>query len=567
VNRSKSLILAGVAIAVASGPLIAERARSARPAPVTAAGGKPERFSRDASAALFVGVQRFTHRQLTPVPYAADDAVDLAYLFARNRRVSLVRADRVVLALSGRPEKEESRRKLAELRKLGARVRSADRGDILSALRGQAALAGKNGIFIVSIATHGFVRRGDPYILGASSLAEEPETTLSMAMILDTAARSGAARSLVLVDACRDRIAPATRSVTRKTGTAAPLLDRISNAHGQAVLYAAAVGHYAYDDSLKHNGVFTEAVIDGLNCNAAMPGGFVTASTLAIHVENNVLKWIHANVDPSVQSATQSSIDGDARNMPLSQCWPPRANPAARGIMRATTHGSIVVAFKSDGVRAWQHDAGEHIVKAEVADLDADGSNEVVLFLRKRVSTLDADGKELWSVQEKMALRGASIADLFRKHTREVVTIWSGDHSSASRLSVFSAEGQRLSSFDFSGRLDHVAVGRQTPQHAPKIIVAGKSAGSDPTVLLFSPRKVSRGKPLWSGRLTPRHESIEAIEIADYDNNGKRDICIRTASGGMLVLDFKGKVISRRQKTGSGATLQFHLLHSRRTRP
>ena len=534
---------------------------------VTESGPEPETFSRDASAALFVGVRSFTHRQLASVPYAADDAVDLAYLFAFNRRVCLVRADRVVLALSGRPEKEESRQKLEALRKAGAKVRPADPGDILSLLRAQAALAGKNGIFIVSIATHGFVRDGNPYILGASSLVQERQTTLSMAEVLDIAARSGAGRSLVFVDACRERIAPATRSVTREAETAAPLLHRMSRTHGQAILFAAAAGQYAYDDPVKRNGVFTEAVIDGLNCNAATPGGFVTASTLATHVENGVLKWIRANIDRSVRSATQISIDGDARNMPLSQCWNQCSDPSACGIVRVAINGSSVDAFKSDGTRAWRHEAGEPIEKAEVEDLDADGSNEVVLVTRRRVTAFDGEGKQLWSAQEGATLRSTAIGDLFRKHTRQVVTVWRDDHSPTSRVAVFSAEGQRLSSFDYRGRLDRVVVGRPTAHHAPKIVVIGKGAGGAASVLLFDPKKMSRGKPLWSGHLAPRHATISDIAIAGYDKSCTRGICITTTDGDLLVLDFKGKVIGRRSKREPGTSLEFHLLHSPRTRP
>lgn len=568
-NRSKGLVLAAVVIAVAftSSAHSHGASRSARPAPAVASKPAQDRFSRDASTALFVGVRSFTHRELASVPYAVDDAVDLAYLFAFNRRVHLVRPDRIVLALSGKPEKPESRRKLDALRNAGATIKSANAGDILSLLQRQAALARTDGIFIVSIATHGFLSHGVPYILGASSQIHQPETTLSMADVFDVAARSGAARSLVFVDACRERIGPATRSVVRKTNTSAPLFRSMGHTHGQAIFFAAAPGQYAYDDTVHHNGVFTQAVIEGLSCKAATPRGLVTASTLATHVEDSVLKWIHKNIDETVRSATQSSIDGNARNMPLSQCWCTCPDPSVCGVVRVSTKGSSVHAFKSDGSLIWQHDSGEHIETAQVEDLDADGSNEVVLSTRKGISTFDTEGKDLWSAHEGMTLHAVAIADLFRKHTREVVALWRNDHSSTSRLSVFSAEGQRLSSFDYHGRLDFLKVGRLTNHHAPKIIVGGNGTNGEPRVLAFDPKKVARGKPLWSGQIAPHRETIEAIEIVDYDNNGKRDICITTASGNVLVLDFKGKVIGRRQKNGSGATLQFHLLHSRRTRP
>ena len=131
-----AVILAGIALAVALGPRSLQAARSARP--VTAVSdGADAGFDRNGSAALFVGVRRFTHPELSQVRYAVDDAIDLAYLFALDHRVGLVRADRVVLALSGRPEKPESQQELESLQRAGAIIRSADQTDIVALLKRQ----------------------------------------------------------------------------------------------------------------------------------------------------------------------------------------------------------------------------------------------------------------------------------------------------------------------------------------------------------------------------------------------------------------------------------------------
>ncbi len=69
------------------------------------------------SAALFVGVREFTYDEtLSDVPYAVDDAVDLAYAVAFDGKPRLVDTTRVILALSGEPQKPQSRRKLEQLR-------------------------------------------------------------------------------------------------------------------------------------------------------------------------------------------------------------------------------------------------------------------------------------------------------------------------------------------------------------------------------------------------------------------------------------------------------------------
>jgi len=127
-----------------------------------------------------------------------------------------------------------------------------------------------------------------------------------------------------------------------------------------------------------------------------------------------------------------------------------------------------------------------------------------------------------------------------------------------SRLSIYSAEGERVSYFDSPERIDHVAIGRPTKHHAPKIVV---TAGT--VVRVFDPKKVARGKPLWTGVITPRDQTVERIETTDCNKDGRDDICI-TTDHGKLVLDFKGHIIGRQAKHDG---LQFHLLHSHRKRP
>jgi hypothetical protein len=546
------VFLAGIAAAIAIGPRFLHAARSAQP--VSASPANAAAFDRSQSAALFIGVSKFTHRELASVPYAADDAVDLAYLFVNDRHVRLVPADRVVIALSGQPKKDESKKKLEILRREGATTRGASHTDILSLLNQQAARTGRGGILILSISTHGFATDGIPYVLGASSAVRDSQSTLSVAKLLDVA--SLANRSLVLIDACRERLAPATRSITRPTETAAPLLRKMGRTHGQAIFFAAAAGKYAYDDDVSKNGVFTHAVIDGLKCNAAKPRGIVTASTLGTYVDNTVRRWIHENRDGESGPAIQSSIDGEARNMPLAQCWVTCADADTCRIGRVTTKGATVIAFKSDGAEAWRHDAGERIKKALVEDIDADGSNDVVIATTSGIQTFDADGKAVWSAREGRSSLGAiAAADLFRDHRREVIGMWG---EGASRVAIYSAEGARLSFFDSADHLDHLAVGRPTSHYVPKIVV---TAGD--TVMAFDAKKLSRGKPLWRGHVTPRGQSVERLEIADFDKDGKDEIRITTENG-TLALDFKGKVVGRRAQHGS---LQFHLLHSRRKRP
>ncbi len=65
-------------------------------------------FDAGESSALFVGVSQFSKDEtLTPVPYAVDDAVDLAHLFVLELGLVSPGQGRVALALSGEPAKAE----------------------------------------------------------------------------------------------------------------------------------------------------------------------------------------------------------------------------------------------------------------------------------------------------------------------------------------------------------------------------------------------------------------------------------------------------------------------------
>ena len=367
-----------------------------------------------------MGASTAQSASLESIPYAVDDAVDLAYLVAFDKHIRLVVPPRIVLCLSGEPVKEESKQRLRALLAAGAVKRDAQPVRIRALLEKQAALVGSDGLLIVSIASHGFIRDGVPFILGASSLIESPETTLSATKMFDLISSLGVQRSLIFVDACRERLTPQRRGVLAAM-TAAPLIDRIGRRRGQVVFYAAAAGQYAYDNDTARNGVFTKAVMDGLKCDAAKVNGYVTASTLAGYVERSVRNWIRENRDPSVVSATQSDIDGGALNMPLAQC-----RPAARfGPSQASADGPMVRPEFGDGTPPWSRDVGDEVVGTRVADLDADGAREVVFATRKKIGAFDSDGKSIWSVGNGARLTAYDVGRLFKEqYTNQVVAAW-----------------------------------------------------------------------------------------------------------------------------------------------
>jgi caspase domain-containing protein len=505
---------------------------------------EPRSFDPQQSAALFVGVRKFTRDEnILEVPYAADDAVDLAYMFALDRRIALVSPSRVVIALSGRPQKEESKRRLDALQQAGARVEKAGPSDVLMLLQRQAALASRDGLLIVSIATHGFVRDGVPYILGSTSLFQYPETALPTPKLFDIASASGARRSLFFIDACRERLSEGARAGA-SAATAAPLISRMGHVNGQVVFYAAAAGGYAYDDD--GNGVFTKAVLEGLSCKAAFVRGAVTVETLRTFVERYVRNWIRQHRDLAIAAATQISTDGDSKNMPLCSCVgpPPPAPPG--DVVRATHEGANITAFGSDGGSLWSRAASGEVTRVEVADLRGDGNHEVIAATNASIQLFDRTGANIWSANEDGKLDTFIIDHLLRHDpTFQITGVWNGDRES--HVSTYDAGGGHLSTFTLHGRLQRIAIDRPTTRHNFRIIATGTDDDAGAILGIHQPLGTvlvldTNSKLLWKGVLLPADERVARFEVERHDKYS-RDITLWTTEGQKIRLDFDGNVL------------------------
>jgi hypothetical protein len=288
-----------------------------------AAGVRPERgkdVAVEQSAALFVGVRDFRNDRLTPVAFAVDDAVDLAYELAIDHDPILVPPNRVAVALSGgEPSKDSSRKRLKALIEAGATRWPADIATVRRLLEAQARRVGRNGLLLVSFATHGVQYDKAQHLLAADSFVDPPRDTLTDRDVADVLASYDVARSLVLIDACRERLIRDARAGRADPRSA--FRGVMTGVDGQVLIAGAAMGGYAYDDEVRGNGVFTAAIIDGLRCGAAKDRhGFVTAETLYRYVSHQVLQWLRRNGHPDVKKATAWACEGEARKMPLSIC-------------------------------------------------------------------------------------------------------------------------------------------------------------------------------------------------------------------------------------------------------
>lgn len=275
------------------------------------------------SAGLFVGVRQFSN--YAAVPYAVDDAVDLAHLFALE--LKLIDAENVVLALSGEPQKWSSRKRLQRLKASGVQIAEPTYTGMLSQLQRVPASAGPRGLLVLAFATHGFAREGNHYLVMADSAPGDDilRSGIPVNRLLDQASLAKGHRSVLFLDACQERVV--SRGLTERMPSTDALYEALGQASGIAVLAATQLGGYSYDDDKAMNGVFTKAVIDGLGGGEARPPAgdtttgteFITIRLLGDYVHERVKKWIAINrpQDVTVSKGIERRILGDAADLPL----------------------------------------------------------------------------------------------------------------------------------------------------------------------------------------------------------------------------------------------------------
>lgn len=438
-------------------------------------------FDRSQSAGLFIGVRKF--EGAADVPFAVDDAVDLAYMFTFDRRASLLPPRNVVLLISGDPRKTESRDRLRKLRDAGARVSPPTTSNIRKFIGEQSSAAGENGMLILSVASHGFIdhEKTDSRILGSD--AGFDSSALRLEWLIETTARSSAKRSLLFIDACRDRFRTDTRGASDKASEATALEKLMNKIHGQIVFYAAPAGAYAYDDRQKQNGVFTRAILDGLSCEATSTNGIITAGKLAEYVDRKVLAWVREHKDPQREVGIQMAIDGKTEKMPLAVCSCPPCTPLGPADVRIA--GSEVIALDERDRPTWTARVKGEVAEAYVKDLDADHAREVIVRVggpgadAGKVVLFDAQGHRRWTAGD--GIHAMDVGE-WSKHKHAVVTL--SRSMAMTHLSIIDSAGNVDHALATPERFQDVVVGRPSNKHDTRIVVAG----SDRLYLIDPPK-------------------------------------------------------------------------------
>ena len=600
------LILAAALCGAAAVRAGAQETRSAQPAP-EAGGAAASGIDPAQSAALFVGVRQFTHDcSLMEVKYAADDAVDLAYAFSIDRAAPLVEPRRIALALSGLPQKPESKQRLERLKKEGAEVTTASQSDIITLLEAQSRRVGAQGIFIMAIATHAFVADGQLHLLASESIPLYRQTCLTANTVFDIVSGSEAPRSLIFIDACRERLRAGTRSVLEQR-TPVALFKANAQSSGQVVFYGAAPGGYAYDDDERKNGVFSAALLEGLRCSAADDRGLITVDALADFVDGRVLAWLKAHHAGYAKKGIQVNVDRSSRNMTLGVCaLPPSAErahaahvPPEPAAIRVDDNLFTVV--DAAGAAIWSGAVRGTIAHAELADLDGEGHAEVIVGVggagadAGKILVFSGDGEPRWTLDTtaafnydsgsgKLVVLTFTTGDLFRNGQREIVAV-SNDSQNwyPSRLCIVDSGGALVASYWHPGHLHHVVIGAETAHDAPRIIVSGINNdlraplhlnGYINTIFMLDPcdvageappylGKLRHGSELWYGVVLPANDIVERIEVVDRNHDGRNEISVWMSSRNVFYLAFSGNVRTLAQGDGAKTGAEFHLLPAR----
>jgi uncharacterized caspase-like protein len=235
----------------------------------------------------------------------------------------------VVLALSGKPQKGVSGKRLEKLLASGAARKQATFTEVIDEIGKLRARAQKNGIAVTSVATHGFSDQGRDFLVASDSVRNRVVTTgVPVNVLFDDISSTKAERRLLLLDACREPISSDTRSLNVLSEVqavmSAELETAIGKASGLAILSGSTKGGFSYDDLDAQNGVFTKAILDGLGGMASAVDGFITVTSLADYAQQRVLSWVeqHRPDHLHVSKGISRGIEGLAAQMPLAWARP-----------------------------------------------------------------------------------------------------------------------------------------------------------------------------------------------------------------------------------------------------
>jgi len=310
-KTNRVCLLIWLSLALAASAADTGRGVTVEPVSAVAPGG---------NAGLFVGVNQFSvDHELRPLNFAVNDAIAQAHLFCLE--LKLIPPGNCHLALAGEPTTDSTKAQLAALRQAGIARTDASKAQILRALLSLSAVGHDTAdLLVVSISSHGFEERGQPYTIPSDGLRGALEDTgLSIRTVEQRLQDSRAGKRLLLIDACRERPATDTRGVEQAMTSA--FRAALAAAEGQATLASCDAGQLSLENTDLGHGVFTHFLLEALRGKAtADTRGFITLGAVSDYVARAVNDWVmrnKPNVDRNAAQRPWFKGPLDAKQIPL----------------------------------------------------------------------------------------------------------------------------------------------------------------------------------------------------------------------------------------------------------
>lgn len=274
-------------------------------------------MARESTDGLFIGVDAIVSKTKSgavskAMPYATDDAVDLAYLFAIE--LELIEPNRVTIALSSQPSKPSSRNKLQDIIRRGARLTDARMETISQHLAAYKGYTLPDGALIAAVFAP-VTGAQSAALVCQDSQADKPATYLSLSLLKSSIAESKYPRSFLLLDTLR-RSEDATTPLINLPRSS---LNTSLSSNTVAVLLPIDVIKGLDIDARQKNGSTTIDILNALkDATSTDARGVMTVAELAADVETRQRK--RAGLAPA--SALKDEVAaGSPAEMSTSTAW------------------------------------------------------------------------------------------------------------------------------------------------------------------------------------------------------------------------------------------------------
>lgn len=265
----------------------------------------------------------------------------------------------------------------------------ATRAAVLAGLRALVEGADGDDLVLVHFSCHGQLVGGRPHLLlhdtprGEAAIVEQG---LRLTDVLSTLHQGRSRWTVVLLDACHMGL-----GLDPETAASTPRLQDVQG--GFALLAGSTEGQITQDSDEKRAGVFTAALLEGLEGAAAGPSGGVQFSALAQHVQRRVAAWRRSAEGVAKLAAQTPVVRMEVADVPLfagldvTEIDPGHVHPlftlfsGGTSSIRASAFSPdgrwLATGSEDNGVRLWDAETG----KAHGGALEHDASVVGVAFV------------------------------------------------------------------------------------------------------------------------------------------------------------------------------------------